>query len=497
MGRVVGSRWFVSISALVVLALIVAVVVTHGPTAITGGEIEHYQEGGQFTVMDEAVILDKLRGGWAGQMAGVTWGAPTEFKWLGRIIPDPEVPAWSPPMINDGFGQDDIYVEIPFLEAMNDHGVNCEVGILGDYFRDTQFDLWHANLAARDNLRQGIPAPDSGHYDHSAHWSDIDWQIEADFVGQMCPGQVNTAIEMAWRTGHVMNYGDGVYGGVFVAAMHAKAYTASDLDEIIEAGRQAVPLGSEYRQVIEDVIAWEEQGNTWEQTWSLLQDTWGESKHCPEWPGAPFNIEAKLNGAYVLMGLLYGDGDLEKSMRISMRCGQDSDCNPSTVGGILGNYLGFSNIPDKWKSALDTSGREFSYTDYSFDDAVNVNLALAREVLLMNGGRISGGKWYIPKEEEIRPPILEQWPGPANDKPDLTVSAEVLQDRTVRFTASASDSGGIKAYQWYFGDLTYADGADISHTYLKDGVYTAICYVADNSGNTSWKAVEVTVGREK
>jgi hypothetical protein len=123
------------------------------------------------------------------------------------------------------------------------------VEILGDYFRDTEFDLWHANLAARDNLRRGIPAPDSGHYDHSAHWSDIDWQIEADFVGQMCPGQVNAAIEMAWRTGHVMNYGDGVYGGVFVAAMHAKAYTASSVDEIIEAGRQAVPLGSEYRQV--------------------------------------------------------------------------------------------------------------------------------------------------------------------------------------------------------------------------------------------------------
>jgi hypothetical protein len=107
------------------------------------------------------------------------------------------------------------------------------------------------------------------------------------------------------------------------------------------------------------------------------------------------------------------------------------------------------------------------------------------------------GKWYIPNEEEIRPPILEHWPGPANDRPDLTISAEILQDRAVRFTASASDGDGIKAHQWHFGDLAYADGADVSHTYLRDGVYAAICYVADNTGNTSWKAVRVTIGRGK
>jgi hypothetical protein len=447
--------------------------------------------------MDEEMIMDKLRGGWAGQMAGVSWGAPTEFKWLGDIMPDPVVPTWSPSAINEGFDQDDIYVEIPFLEAMKDNGVNCEVEILGDYFRDTEFDLWHANLAARSNLRRGIPAPDSGHYDHNVHCSDIDWQIEADFVGQMCPGQVNTAIEMAWRTGHVMNYGDGVYGGVFVAAMHAKAYTASDISEIIGAGRQAVPWGSEYRQVIEDVIAWKERGSSWEQTWFLLQNKWGESDHCPDWPNSPFNIDAKLNGAYVLMGLLYGDGDFEKSMRISMRCGQDSDCNPSTVGGILGNYLGFSDIPDKWKSALDITGQSFSYTDYSFDDAVDVNLELARQVLLMNEGRISGSKWHIPEQGEIKPPILEQWPEPTNDKPTLAISAEIPQNRTVRFTASASDDDGIKAYQWHFGDLTYADGADVSHTYLQDGTYSVVCYVADNIGHTSWEAVRVTVDREE
>jgi len=121
--------------------------------------------------------------------------------------------------------------------------------------------------------------------------------------------------------------------------MHARAFTASSVDEIIEAGRQAAPEGSEYRQVIEDVLAWKEQGNTWEQTWRLLQDKWGEDDRCPDGISSPFNIDAKLNGAYILIGLLYGEGDFKQSMRIAMRAGQDSDCNPSSVGGIRPSSL--------------------------------------------------------------------------------------------------------------------------------------------------------------
>ena len=69
MGRAIRSRWFVSISAPVVLALIVAVVVANRPASVTGEETVHTQERRQFIVMDEATILDKLRGGWAGQGA--------------------------------------------------------------------------------------------------------------------------------------------------------------------------------------------------------------------------------------------------------------------------------------------------------------------------------------------------------------------------------------------------------------------------------------------
>ena len=52
---------------------------------------------------------DKMKAGWIGQMAGVGWGGPTEFKFTGSIIPLEKMPEWSPEKVNQ-FTQDDIYV---------------------------------------------------------------------------------------------------------------------------------------------------------------------------------------------------------------------------------------------------------------------------------------------------------------------------------------------------------------------------------------------------
>ena len=449
----------------------------------------------QLTSIDHKTLLDKMEGGWLGQMAGVAWGGPTEFSCQG-IIMEREV-NWKPGSINDAYNQDDLYVELPFMEAMKAQGVNASWTIFGEYFKNTNFMLWHANDVGRTNLQAGIVAPDSGHYRYNPHADDIDWQIEADFAGIITPGQPEAAIDIAWRAGHVMNYGDGVYGGVAVAAMHSASYFAEDVNEIVEAGRQAVPEGSEYRQVIEDVIAWHGQNPTdWKSTWRLLQEKWGHDDRCPDGKNAEFNIDAKLNGAYIFMGLLYGQGDFEESMRIAMHCGQDSDCNTSSVGGILGNWLGLSKIPDKFKSHL-KNYRRFSYTDYHYVDVIELSEQLARQIVLMRGGSVEGTGdnevWNISTSSRLTPPILEQWPEVHDEPPELTITFSQSAGHKVTLTADASDPDGIFGYQWYFGDLSYAAGAQVSHTYRADGTYEVIGYVADKNGNTTWKSLQVDI----
>ena len=40
------------------------------------------------------VYRDKMKAGWIGQIAGVAWGAPTEFKYSDKIIPEEAMPKW-------------------------------------------------------------------------------------------------------------------------------------------------------------------------------------------------------------------------------------------------------------------------------------------------------------------------------------------------------------------------------------------------------------------
>ena len=67
--------------------------------------------------MSRAVLEDKVRGGWAGQMIGVAFGAPTEFRSNGKIL-EGEL-AWTPDMLANTIHQDDLYVEMTFAEVMD------------------------------------------------------------------------------------------------------------------------------------------------------------------------------------------------------------------------------------------------------------------------------------------------------------------------------------------------------------------------------------------
>ena len=52
---------------------------------------------------------DRLRGGWAGQMIGVSYGSIYEFKSNGAPITGP-LRAWEPGHVANSLEQDDIYV---------------------------------------------------------------------------------------------------------------------------------------------------------------------------------------------------------------------------------------------------------------------------------------------------------------------------------------------------------------------------------------------------
>jgi len=367
---------------------------------------------------------DKMKAGWIGQMAGVGWGGPTEFRYRGEIIPEDKIPTWKPELINQ-FNQDDIYVEMTFLRSLELYGMDVSIRQAGIDFANSGYALWHANNAGRTLLRSGIAPPDSGHPEFNTHADDIDYQIEADYAGLIAPGMPNVAIELGETFGRLMNYGDGLYGGQFVGGMYAEAFFEDDMEKIVHAGLKCIPKESQYAECIRDVLAWYKQNpNDWQKTWQLIEEKYQDNPDYRKFScdkGA-FNIDAKINGAYIVMGLLYGEGDPDKTIIISTRCGQDSDCNPSNSGGILFTTIGFKNLPDKFKSALNPEGK-FSHTPYNFPTLVSVSEKLVRQSVIRAGGKIEkdsdGKEIFVIPIKKPKPSKLEQcWePGPvANSK---------------------------------------------------------------------------------
>jgi len=376
---------------------------------------------------------DKMKAGWIGQMAGVGWGGPTEFRYKGQIIPQDKMPVWKPELINQ-FRQDDIYVEMTFMRTLELYGMDVSIRQAGIDFANSGYPLWHANREGRTLLRRGIAPPDSGHPEFNKHADDIDYQIEADYAGLIAPGMPNVAIELGEKFGRLMNYGDGLYGGQFVGGMYAEAFFEDDMEKIVRAGLECVPQSSQFAECIRDVLAWYKQDpGDWQKTWQLIEDKYQDNPDYRRYScdKGDFNIDAKINAAYIVMGLLYGKGDPDQTIIISTRCGQDSDCNPSNSGGILFTTIGFKNLPDKFTSALDPEGK-FSHTPYNFPTLVDVSKKIVRQAVERAGGLVETGadgkEVFVILIEEPRVGKLEQcWePGPiANSKFTETEMAKI------------------------------------------------------------------------
>ncbi|MBE6632733.1 MAG: hypothetical protein E7620_00155 [Ruminococcaceae bacterium] len=432
--------------------------------------------------ISEDELYDKLVGGWIGQMLGVGWAASTEFKWCGSIIPEDSFPKWEPSMINDAFRQDDLYVEVPFLDAMKNHGALCDSKHMADAFRDSKFPLWHANVQARENLLEGIEYPNSGSYLYNYHCDDLDWQIECDFLGQMYPGLVNASAMRSFDVGHITNYGDGVYGGVFITAMHAAAYTAESIQEIINAGIAVIPENTEFRMLIDQVMENYRNGCTWKQNWNKIEARWGRDDRCCDLVSSKANIDAKLNSAYVLIGLLYGEGDLEQTVIISGRCGQDSDCNPSSAASILGNFYGASKIPEDYTDDLRTEGITFHSTTYTFSDVVDVSFQLMKEILAANGAVCEDGVWTIPVDLVYAPVPFEQWP---EDYIGATMSIATDATRAIRLKVSHFGTQSIASVELDMGDGTVLTALPTeAYEYKQAGEYTITCKLTGSGGST-------------
>lgn len=346
-------------------------------------------------------MADKVRGAWAGKMIGVMYGRPMEFACNDRMYTDSI--HWAPENVAGSLNEDDIYGQMCFMSTLERLGLDAPIDSLAHDFAYAGFNLYHANLQGRKNYLDGLRGDEISTPANNIHCDDIDFQIECDFIGFINPLMPASSDSLCTRVGAVMAAGDGLYAGMYVSAMHSLAYGCDDIAAIVSKALEAIPAESGYARAINDVIDCHRANpDDWTAAWHMLNDRYTPYDVCT--PYLPFNIDAKLNGAYIVTALLYGDGDWKRTMDIAVGCGQDTDCNSSNAAAVLGVIQGYNAIPDIYKSHIPAiAGEPFIHTPYSLDKAVDVTLAFMAETVTRGGGHVTDEAFFIKPQQPVAP----------------------------------------------------------------------------------------------
>ena len=320
---------------------------------------------------DKAALFNKIYGAWLGRVAGCLLGKPIECWHLSKIhsllkatdnyplsryissdISDEikkganisESGAWINKINNKAPVDDDTNYTILGLKILEKYGRNFTSHDVGEAWLSyvPYLSTCTAERVAYKNIASGIFPPQSAdHKNPFREW--IGAQIRADFYGYINPGNPEIAAEMAWRDAAISHIKNGIYGAMFVAAMLAVASITSDIMEIIKIGLSEIPEKCRLSEKIHLVLSWYKEGIAEEETIRKVHEIYNEMD-AHDW------CHTISNAMIVVIGLLYGNNDFEKSICLAVQAGFDTDCNGATVGSIIGMILGADKIPDKWTS---------------------------------------------------------------------------------------------------------------------------------------------------
>lgn len=353
-------------------------------------------------------LLDKMQGMWLGQLIGNAAGRATEGHHPG-IEPNPNSSvAWVIKQAWDA--DDDTDIEYVALHILETHGFDCNAAEIAGQWLDhvTPDGIYIANRQAWHLTRDGFLPPETGSRSYNQHWYSIDAQIATELLGALSPGMPQTAIGLAGRFGRISNAGFAVHAAQFYAAMYAEAFFEPDIPTLVLRALAALPADSRTRQVVADVFDWYQADALdgvlhWRSTRARLYEEYqgvGSFGRYYNW------VESTINTGATVLALLYGDGDFERTVQIAVLAGWDCDCNPATAGGLLGVVLGHGGLPQGLtdpnicgdlyvnvaRPGLPEPDAPLPQSEPILSIAHRM-LALAQGNILLNGGRISVGRF--------------------------------------------------------------------------------------------------------
>ena len=298
---------------------------------------------------------------------------------------------------------DDITGTFTFLRALKDfnYDVNLSAKQIGQTWQNNLIEnetvLWWGGKGnstedtAFQNLKSGIEAPASGSIETNGKVvaEQIGAQIFIDGWPMVCPGDPEKAVDLAKKAASVSHDGEAIYGAQVIAALESQAFIEKDINKLIEVAKTFIPKDSIIYKSISDIQEWRAGNNDWEQVREKIAAKYGYDKYLG-------NCHMVPNHALIILSLLFGDDDFQKTLMIVNTAGWDTDCNSGNVGCLLGIKNGIEGIlkgPD-WLTPF----KDIIYCPTAIGSQTMTDAVTESYKIIDIAKKIKGEKFVSPKE---------------------------------------------------------------------------------------------------
>lgn len=353
--------------------------------------------------------VERVYAGVLGKLIGVYLGRPFEGWPFQRVIEElGEINYY----VHEQFGlplivtDDDITGTFTFLRALPDYGNSLDLTPeqIGqtwlNYLIEKRTILWWGGLGnstehtAYQRLKSGIKAPVSGSIALNGKTvaEQIGAQIFIDGWAMVAPGDPALAADLAKRAGSVSHDGEAVYGAQVIAALESAAFVESDLGKLLDTATGLIPADSTIYKIIAELRELRTKEDDWYKARDWLEANYGYQHY----EGVCHMIP---NHGLIVLSLLYGDDDFQKTLMICNTSGWDTDCNSGNVGCIMGIKNGLAGIdvgPD-WRGPM--ADRLYAPTA---DGGRAITDAVAETYHVANIGRALNGEAALAPKDGAR-----------------------------------------------------------------------------------------------
>ena len=280
--------------------------------------------------------LDQIYGGWIGKSMGGAAGARFEGtkEWL-ELRSEEMLPPVVPP-------NDDLDMSVLWLKVLEEKGMALQPEDLAEaWMKDCWYPFNEFGIFRR-NWRLGIPPPASGQFNNQFWETGMGCPMRAEIWGYVFPGAPDLAADFARLDGSLDHGIQSTGGEMMLAAMSAMAFFISDVRRLIDQCIHFLPADTTVARLSQAALEAYDAGLSLPDARQRLIAS----------EGNPETSDAQTNIPFILLALLYGKNDLEKTILAALSCGYDTDTTGASAGALIGQICGAQGIAQPLKDKI-------------------------------------------------------------------------------------------------------------------------------------------------